>query len=96
MPEDLTLTWGVYGDNLVPLIELNDQDTWTNLQGCVLLLAKPEESNKAQARMRRPHRSVPERRQFNLEAIVKFALQQDYFNEDNDRFDEPEDAADDE
>jgi hypothetical protein len=27
-----TLVWGAYGGNLEPLIELNDQDTWTGLE----------------------------------------------------------------
>jgi hypothetical protein len=39
--------WGEYGGNLEALVELNDLDVWTELEGCVLLSARPEESKRA-------------------------------------------------
>jgi hypothetical protein len=81
---------GAYGGNLEPLIELNDQDTWTDLKGCCLLLARPEELDNARKAGRRPHRYIGERRQFDLMKIVLFAREHDFFAEDQDGFDEGE------
>jgi hypothetical protein len=57
---------------------------------------RPKESDNAQKSGRRPHRKVGERRQFDLESVVLFALQHGYFDADNDRDDDVEPEDDDE